>query len=77
MGNATSRQNAPSNAILFNGPDPKDEAKSLLMRYFPNTGVEEQVAQFDKCHNNSMVYLDGNIMNYKDNQLLHVKRMLR
>ncbi len=63
MGNAASRQKTPSKAILFNGLDPQDKTKSLLIRYFPNTGIEEQVAQFDRCYNNSMVYLDGKVVN--------------
>ncbi len=71
MGNAASRQKTPAKAILFNGPDPKDETKSLLMRYFPRTGVEEQVAQFDRRHDNSMAYLDGNVVHAKDYKSIH------
>ncbi len=63
MGNASSRQKKTSTAILFNGPDPQDETKSCLIRYFPKTGIEEQVAQFDRCHNNTMAYLEGNAVN--------------
>ncbi len=52
-----------SEAILFNGPDPNEENKYVLIKYFPKSGVEERVASFQGSVNNGMAYLDGSIPN--------------
>ncbi len=51
-----------SEVILFNGTNSKDENENLLIKYFPKTGVEEEIAQFEASKNNSMVYLNGKLM---------------
>ncbi len=46
-------------AVLFNGTNPKDESENLVIKYFPKTGVEETITQFEASRNNSMIYLEG------------------
>ncbi len=48
-----------SEAILYNGMNPSNENESLLIKYFPKTGVEEEIAQFEASKENSMIYLEG------------------
>ncbi len=56
-------------AILFNGTNPRDENENLLIRYSPDTGVEEEIGKLDASKNNSMVYLDGKL---SDGTWLHL-----
>ncbi len=56
-------------AILFNGTNPRNENENLLIKYFPDTGVEEEIGKFDASKNNSMVYLDGKL---RDGTWLHL-----
>ncbi len=62
-----------SEAILFNGPDPHEEDKYLLIKYFPKSGMEERVASFEGSGNNGMAYLDGN--KPKSSLFLSVKKV--
>ncbi len=48
-------------AILFNGTNPTNENENLLIKYFPQTGVEEELGKFDASQNNSMICLDGKL----------------
>ncbi len=48
-------------AILFNGTNPKNENENLLIKYFPQTGVEEEIGKFVASQNNSMICLDGKL----------------
>ncbi len=48
-------------AILFNGTNPKNEKENLLIKYFPKTGVEEELGKFVASQNNSMICLDGKL----------------
>ncbi len=62
MESAESDWQVTSKVILFNGTNSKDENENLLIKYFPKTGVEEKIAQFESSKNNSMVYLNGKLM---------------
>ncbi len=59
MTTAESCGQAMSEAMLYNGINPSNENESLLIKYFPKTGVEEEIAQFEASKENSMIYLEG------------------
>ncbi len=59
MTTAGSGRQVMSEAILYNGMNPNNENESLLIKYFPKTGVEEEIAQFEASKENSMIYLEG------------------